>query len=102
MKATELISFLQNEVSKHGDYELKDVRTWEDFQPSWEHKIFKPFDRVLRKAFEGNNSYRWYVDIYNYWNEEEKVHCMLSGHWNKDEDILPFKGNEELAGKEVE
>lgn len=79
----------------------KNVRTWQDFQPSWKHKIFKAFDRILRKSFEGKNSYRWYVDIYNYWNEEEKVHCALSGHWSKDEDTLPFEGNEELAGKEV-
>lgn len=90
----------------------KDCRTWEDFKAPKEHKHFEPFQKVLVKANEydtENDRARlvWEPDLYSYYDEaatDKKGHhqCMRITINLKDDDIIPYEGNEDMAGKEVE
>lgn len=64
------------------------------------HKIFKPFQKVLTVNAFGDND-RWCPTFYSYWDEDVHEHMTVDRITYKDSEILPYEGNENLAGKEV-
>lgn len=58
------------------------------------HKEFKPYDKVLVKEM---NDY-WTCDFYSHYNSEFGSHETLIIKRVEDENIIPFEGNEHLAG----
>lgn len=56
------------------------------------HKIFKPFDEVLVRDHDG----RWYCALYSFFMD--KYHVTSHINVDKDEDIIPYEGNEYLVG----
>ena len=64
------------------------------------HKIFKPYEKVLIKAtFENNYDYKgWTYDLYSHWDSETNSHiCVGSGNI-EDYNILSCENNEYLVG----
>lgn len=63
-----------------------------------EHKIFKPFEKVLVRDDYG----KWYCALYSHCREknehEELCHYTTATAGYKDEDILTYEGNEHLVG----
>lgn len=57
------------------------------------YKQFKPFDRVLVRLTN-----RWICDLYSHYNNDKSCHVVISGTGIKDENILPYEGNEGLLG----
>ena len=59
------------------------------------HKQFKPFDKVLVRyvLYDGNT---WVVDLYSHYSYNHHVCVGMSEV--RDNDILPFEGNEHLVG----
>lgn len=63
-----------------------------------EHKVFKPYDKVLIRV---DSDDVWENDFYAYFIDEINAHVTISyqrGIPIKDEDILPYEGNEYLLG----
>lgn len=80
----------------------KDCRTWENFKTPWKHKHFEPFQKVL---VDTNGI--WRPDIYSYFsdysNHQQEGHIVLGRYLIfGDNKILPYEGNEDKLGKEVE
>lgn len=93
----------------------KDHHTWEDFKPSWkpEHKVFKPYQKVLVKTgYETNPDdintdginmiWYWQASFYSHYSDLRKKHILIDCGEIIDEDICAYEGNEGLLGKEVE
>lgn len=58
------------------------------------HKEFKAFDKVLVR----DDYNEWYCGFYSHWSNAENNHALTStGHY-KDDNILPYEGNEHLVG----
>lgn len=73
--------------------------TWRDFSPSWKHKHFEPYQKVLVASSASN---MWEPDIYLFYEIRNNIHrCMCHYTVLKDSDIIPYKGNENMLGKEV-
>ena len=60
-----------------------------------EHKIFKPFDKVLVKQCDDAV---WGCKFYSHWIGDLHEHITTDGMDVADEDILPYEGNEHLVG----
>lgn len=59
------------------------------------HKEFKPFDKVLvRTDFYP----KWSVDYYSHYDYKINFHETIGAVVKKDDDILPYEGNEHLVG----
>lgn len=76
----------------------KDCRTWENFKAPWkpDHKVFEPFQWVL--IIDGG---KWCAAIYSHY-DGDGAHYIIGGNCILDSDILPYSGNEDKLGKEVE
>lgn len=60
------------------------------------HKQFNPFDKVLVRVSASN---RWDCSFYSYYNDKDNEYPHKTFHYClKDENILPYKGNEHLVG----
>lgn len=59
------------------------------------HKQFKPFDKVLVRN-EYNDGNKWTVDLYSHYSDDH--HVCVGMPLAKDNDILPYEGNEHLVG----
>lgn len=59
------------------------------------HKQFKPFDKVLVRVSAKD---RWGCSFYCYYDEDNEYHHVTFHYYLKDENILPFEGNEYLVG----
>ena len=57
------------------------------------HKQFKPYDRVLVRVVD-----KWICDLYSHYNNEKSYHAVISGTGLKDDNIIPYEGNESLLG----
>lgn len=62
-----------------------------------ENKQFNAFDKVLVKDIYSENK-AWRVDLYSHYDEEYGHHRTFKGNLVADKDILPYEGNESLAG----
>lgn len=58
------------------------------------HKIFEPYQRVLAR---NRDTGVWTAKIYSHWSEDAKCH-YVSGWKCKDENVVPYDGNESLLG----
>lgn len=78
----------------------KDCRTWGNFKASWKHKHFEPFQKVL-VVCEG----RWGAALYSHLEDDDCKACHYTTdlfNAYTDDNILPYSGNEDKLGKEVE
>lgn len=81
-------------------FPTKNCRSWEDFQAPWKHKHFEPFRPVLvAGTTEGNY---WFAALYSHYDEKQMLHMLVGGGAYADKYILPYEGNEDKLGKEVE
>ena len=84
----------------------KENRDWAAFKVPKKHKEFKPFEKVLveviTKTFPQIISV-WFPDIYLFYDEENSCHRVaINNYIYNDDSIIPFEGNEDKAGKNVE
>ena len=80
-------------------------RDWSTFNVPKMHKHFEPYQKVLVKVYSepSQNNKIWFPDIYLFY--EEKVNChrvAINKYVHNDDNIIPFEGNEEKAGKNAE
>lgn len=85
--------------TKNGElmiFPSKENRDWSEFKvEDYNHKYFKPFQKVLvHTLFKF-----WVAAIYS--NYDGKYHITTTMCQIKDEDIIPYEGNEDKLGKEV-
>lgn len=81
----------------------KDNRNWETFKAPWMHKHFESFQKVLVKSYDAENSKDvWTPSLYGCYVNESKKHCSIAGVWYKNDEIIPYEGNEDKVGKPVE
>lgn len=65
-----------------------------------QHKIFKPFQKVLLKELLNNSKKSvWMATEYSHYNKDTEEHYCTNGYSVKDNDIIPYKGNEDKLGK---
>ena len=65
------------------------------------HKCFEPFQKILRAEFDGCGKRVWTADWYSYFCKETNKHHFISGYVAKDNEIIPYWGNENKLGKAV-
>lgn len=68
-------------------------------------KIFKPGQLVLTQYYHLDVEHmKWKLQIYSHYDEDLKCHLMATdNHGYSDEStVIPYKGNEDKLGKEVE
>ena len=58
-------------------------------------KKFKPFEKVLVRSLANP---KWSCDLYSHYNVEESTHDTVCFRTIKDENLLPYEGNEHLVG----
>lgn len=63
-----------------------------------DHKIFKPFDKVLVREMNPI----WSCDLYSHYNSNSRTHETITLRNIEDDDILPYEGYEHLAGTSQE
>lgn len=63
-----------------------------------DHKIFKPYDRVLVREMNPI----WSCDLYSHYNSNSRTHETITLRNIEDDDILPYEGYEHLAGTSQE
>ena len=78
----------------------KENRDWSTFKVSKEHKHFEPYQKVLVKKY-CDDKYMWFPDYYCFYDISSNIHYILGTGWAKDEDIIPYEGNEDKVGKVV-
>ena len=84
----------------------KENQNWSTFEIPKERKHFEPYQKVLveviSKTFPKITS-RWFPDIYLFYDEENSCHRVaINNYIYNDDSIIPFEGNEDKAGKNVE
>lgn len=83
----------------------KDCRTWENFKAPWKHKHFEPYQPVLVQGVVGfGHEVIWLPNLYGFWDSKHEVHRLIYHGADGFDDfaIIPYKGNENKLGKEVE
>ena len=80
----------------------KTNRDWATFKVPKPHKHFEPFQRVLCKVGDYHDGEVWTADIYSHYDEGDELHYSISGYGAKDDEIIPYEGNEDKLGKTVE
>lgn len=61
-------------------------------------KEFKPFQQVLVKRWHNCRSL-WVASLYSHYDASIDRHYVLGFKWVKDNEILPYRGNEDKLGK---
>lgn len=83
----------------------KENRDWDKFEVnilnSEKHKGFKPFDKVLVVEYEIDRK-AWMAVYYSHWSNNLGVHITTTGGHYEDKEIIPYEGNENKVGEEVE
>lgn len=79
----------------------KENRDWSTFEAPKQHKHLEPFQKILVKIWYDSKSI-WMADFYSHYDEVTGRHYLVSGLMREDDDILPYKGNEDKLGKTVE
>ena len=81
----------------------KNNRDWAEFKAPKKHKEFKTFEKVLFKKHVGYcRKAVWMAAEYSHYDEDLKKHFCTNGYGVTDDKILPYAGNENIVGKEVE
>lgn len=71
---------------------------WSTFVVPKDHKEFEPFEKVLRV----DNEKIWTADFYSRYDKYEHLHYCTSGFIKKDDEIIPYAGNENKLGKKFD
>ena len=77
----------------------KENRDWSTFNVPT-HKHFEPFQKVLMRTWT-EDEYIWVAAEYSNYDELHNNHYLVSGLIAKEEDIIPYKGNENKLGKKA-
>lgn len=83
----------------------KDNRDWSTFKVPRKHKVprkykhFEPFQKILIPNICSDISV-WVADIYSHYRCG--THYTITGMGFSDNDIIPYKGNEDKLGKVIE
>lgn len=76
--------------------------TWRDFSPSWKHKHFEPFQKILVSWYCGSlNKHIWHADLYSHFDKNSKKHFTVGNGGLSDDKIFPYEGNEDKLGKPI-
>ena len=77
----------------------KENRDWSTFNvPA--HKHFELFQKVLIRTWT-KDEYIWVAAEYSNYDELHNNHYLVSGLIAKEEDIIPYEGNEDKLGKKA-
>ena len=76
----------------------KENKDWSTFNAPKTHKRFEPFQKVLIRTWT-EDGYIWVAAEYSNYDELHSNHYLVSGLIAKEEDIIPYKGNENKLGK---
>lgn len=79
----------------------KDNRDWSTFKVPEKHKHFESYQKVLVKN-KFCSKYFWAAALYSHYDTLTNKHYLVGSDWAKDEDIIPYEGNEDKLGKPVE
>lgn len=82
----------------------KNNRDWSTFKAPWKRKHFEPFQKVLISSLVDTFPCKeiWVPVLYGYYDEETKAHILTNGSSRDDNGIIPYEGNEDKLGKQVE
>lgn len=80
----------------------KDNRDWSTFKVPKKHKVFKPYQKVLVKAWVDSKTRRWVPINYGYYDASKNMHFLSNFTFVEDCGIIPYEGNEDKLGKIVE
>lgn len=76
----------------------KENRNWSAFNVQKTHKHFEPFQKVLIRTWT-EDGYILVAAEYSNYDALHSNHYLVSGLIAKEEDIIPYKGNENKLGK---
>lgn len=81
----------------------KENKDWSTFKISKNHKVFKPFEKVLVKEIVGRNFDKlvWLATEYSHYDEDLKQHYCTQTYGFDDDAIIPYNGNEDKLGRTV-
>lgn len=84
----------------------KDNRDWQKFEVPKNHEEFKPFEKVLRvdkipMRVTDPLIKVWSCDFYNFYDKGTHIHYFVSGYSAKDDEVIPYTGNEDKLGEKV-
>lgn len=77
----------------------KENHDWSTFKVPKKHKKFEPFQKVLRVDNNHPDSKVWTADFYSHYEEATGKHYLTSGFIKKDEEVIPYEGNENKLGE---
>ena len=76
----------------------KENMNWETFNiPT--HKHFEPFQKVLCMVVNKPGCKIWSANFYSHYDEDKKQHYLVGGFLRNDDEVIPYKGNEDKLGK---
>ena len=78
----------------------KENRDWSTFKVANQHKHFEPFQKVLR-ALDHEFGYVVCADFYSHYDDSTREHYFVSGYSAKDDEVIPYTGNEDKLGEKV-
>lgn len=79
----------------------KENRDWGTFKVPKAHKHFEPFEKVLIRTWS-EGRFIWVAAEYSNYDEEYNIHYIATGLIVKEDDIIPYEGNENMVGKKAE
>lgn len=74
----------------------RENRDWSTFKCPNKRQVFQPYAKVIARVNSGN---AWYTSTYSHYSENYFCHVLAGGDCVSEENILPFKGNEDKLGK---
>lgn len=81
----------------------KENRDWSTFKVPKKHKHFEPFQKVLVRTYTTSEEYIWSCALYSHYDESTGRHYLVNFSCITNDDyIMPYEGNEDKLGKEVE
>ena len=76
-------------------------RDWSTFKVPKKPKEFKPFEKVLVKVVREGRLI-WMAAFYSHYDKAACQHLLVGGSTRDDDNIIPYKGNEDMVGKKAE
>lgn len=76
-------------------------KDWSTFEVPKKYKVFKPYQKVLVKAWVDSKTRRWVPINYGYYDASKNMHFLSNFTLVEDCGIIPYEGNEDKLGKIV-
>lgn len=75
-------------------------KDWSTYKKPWKHKHFKPYQKVLVRKKPGC----WEPFFYGYFDFDQNTHKIIDTalYGFNDDEIIPYKGNEDKIGKRID